>query len=67
MKNLNRDDFFNLYSEILMDENTDDKIQQYNIKKNKSIEDDFLIIKKSKKHKKKKSMWKKIINFFKGY
>ena len=55
MKNLNRNDFFNLYSKILMDENTDEKIKKYTIKNNKSIEDDFLIIKKSKKQKKKKS------------
>lgn len=65
MKKMTKDQFYNMYSEILMDDDIDEQIQKINNKKNKknSIEKEFLIIKKNDIPEKSDSWFKKIISY----
>ena len=62
---MTKDQFYNMYSEILMDDDIDEQIQKINNKKNKknSIEKEFLIIKKNDIPEKSDSWFKKIISY----
>ena len=46
---MTRDEFYKIYSELLMDDNIDEQVKKItNKKQKKSIENEFLIVKKMK-------------------
>lgn len=64
MGKMSKDDFYNMYSELLMDEDIDEQISKINKKKKKkSIENEFLIVKKNDVPEKSQSWYEKIISY----
>ena len=61
---MSKDDYYNMYSELLMDEDLDKQIEKINKKKQKkSIENEFLILKKDEVPEKSSSWFEKIISY----
>jgi len=64
MGKMSKDDYYNMYSELLMDEDLDKQIEKINKKKQKkSIENEFLILKKDEVPEKSSSWFEKIISY----
>jgi hypothetical protein len=64
MKEMTRDEFYKIYSELLMDDNIDEQVKKItNKKQKKSIENEFLIVKKNEIPEKSKSWYEKIISY----